>query len=496
MGVIQRQSLKHSAVNFVGLVVGSLSMLLVYPHALEAYGLVQYLLWVAIIGLPLYALGANILAIRFFPKFLDAATGHHGFLRLLLRLGLFGCLGSTLVVALGWNFVTDLLRQKELTEGKSPLLREYLWVAIPLTLCYVFSSILTIYSANFKRIVVPSLLFDFSPKIIYPALIFAYWQQWITLPMVLGGVLLHVFLVLVGLIFYLRWLGQWHLRPDPPFLGPALKREMRQFAAFGALTGLALLLASRVDVLMIGSLSSLTAAGVYAISVNLAAVIEIPTKSLYSASISSVARYVADDNRVELKDLYQRVSINLLVVGLLLFGALWISIDSLYLVLPNGAKVAAGKYALLFLGLAKLVDMCTGVNNYMIYYSKYYRYSLLSLSILAAVNIGLGFWLIPKIGLVGAALASFVSVVCYNAVSVGMVWQMFRLQPFSWRTVQSAGLALGVFTMVWWLPGTGWPLLDIVLRSGAYILLFGGLVLRFRLSPDFNGMLRKKVGKS
>jgi len=256
------------------------------------------------------------------------------------------------------------------------------------------------------------------------------------------------------------------------------------------------LLASRVDVLMIGSLSSLTAAGVYAISVNLAAVIEIPTKSLYSASISSVARYVADDNRVELKDLYQRVSINLLVVGLLLFGALWISIDSLYLVLPNGAKVAAGKYALLFLGLAKLVDMCTGVNNYMIYYSKYYRYSLLSLSILAAVNIGLGFWLIPKIGLVGAALASFVSVVCYNAVSVGMVWQMFRLQPFSWRTVQSAGLALGVFTMVWWLPGTGWPLLDIVLRSGAYILLFGGLVLRFRLSPDFNGMLQKKVGKS
>ena len=89
MGVIQRQSLKHSAVNFVGLVVGSLSMLLVYPHTLEAYGLIQFLLWVAVIGLPVYALGANILAVRFFQKFVDSATGHHGFLRLLLGLCLF-----------------------------------------------------------------------------------------------------------------------------------------------------------------------------------------------------------------------------------------------------------------------------------------------------------------------------------------------------------------------------------------------------------------------
>lgn len=491
MGVIQRQSLKHAVVNFIGLVVGSLSMLLVYPHALEAYGLVQFLLWVAIIGLPLYSLGANILAVRFFPKFTDSATGHHGFLRLLLGLCLLGCLGSAVVAALSWGWVSDLLRQKELSAGKSPLLRQYLWLAVPLSICYVFSSILSIYAVNFKRIVVPSLLFDFSPKIIYPALLFAYWQGWIALPMVLGGVLLHAFLVLAGLVFYLRRLGQWQLRPDPGFLQPALRREMWQFAGFGTFIGLALLLASRVDVIMIGALSSLTAAGVYSIAVNLAAVIEIPTRSLYAASISSVARYVADDNRPALEDLYKRVSINLLVVGLLLFGALWISIDPLYAVLPNGAKVAAGKNALLFLGLAKLADMCTGVNNYMIYYSRYYRYSLLSLTVLAAVNISLGFWLIPKIGLTGAALATLFSVVCYNLVSVGLVWRMFRLQPFSICTAKAVILAVTAFAVIWWLPRTGSGLLDIMLRSGAYMLLFGALALRLRLSPDLNVMLEK-----
>ncbi|MEO6760287.1 MAG: polysaccharide biosynthesis C-terminal domain-containing protein, partial [Saprospiraceae bacterium] len=206
-----------------------------------------------------------------------------------------------------------------------------------------------------------------------------------------------------------------------------------------------------------------------------------------------VARYIADDNVKELEDLYKRVSINLLVVGLLLFGALWVSIDSLYTVLPNGAKVAAGHDALFFLGLAKLADMCTGVNNYMIYYSRYYRYSLLSLIVLAVINISLCFWLIPLIGLTGAALATFFSVVCYNAVSVGMVWRMFRLQPFTAQTLWALGMALLAFGVAWWLPHTGNGWVDICLRSGLYILLFGSLVLWQRLSPDMNGMVEKLV---
>ena len=53
MGVIRRQSLKHSAVNIVGLGVGALSIFFVYPHALEPYGLAQVLLSVGMVGLPI-----------------------------------------------------------------------------------------------------------------------------------------------------------------------------------------------------------------------------------------------------------------------------------------------------------------------------------------------------------------------------------------------------------------------------------------------------------
>ena len=248
-------------------------------------------------------------------------------------------------------------------------------------------------------------------------------------------------------------------------------------------------MASKIDVFMVGSLGSLQSAGVYSIAAYIAAAIDIPTKSLYAASASSVARYLADDNRTELAILYQKVSINLLVAGLMLFGAVWISVDSLFQIVPNGAEVAAGKFVLLFIGLSRLVEMGTGLNNYMVYYSRYYLWSLISLGVLGIANFSLNVVLIPRFGMNGAAVATLLSVTCYNAVSVGLVWLKFRLFPFSGKTLLAVALAAAVYAVAQFIPRTEIALIDIAIRSGAYILTLGLLILRFKISPDLNAGL-------
>ncbi len=488
MGVIRRQSLKHSAVNMTGLAIGAASTFFVYPHALEAYGLVQVLLSVGRIGLPLLAFGANTAAIRFFPRFQNKALGHNGFLPLLMALCAAGWLLATALAALFWQPVSAFFAER--AKSGSPLLAQYFWMAFPLAFFYATGVVLSIYSSNFKRIVVPSLLIDFSQKIVVPALLIAVWQKWLPLETALWGFLIHSFLVLAGMISYLRWLGEWHWRPSWKFLTPDLRREMWQFIGFGVLGGFALQLASKIDVFMVGSLASLRSAGVYSIAAYIAAAIGIPTISLYSASASSVAKYLADDNRTELESLYKKVSINLLVAGLLLFGSVWISVDSLFKIMPNGEALAVGKYALLFIGLSRIVEMGTGLNNYMVYYSRYYLWSLVSLSVLAVANVSLNLWLIPRLGMVGAAIATLLSVTCYNAVSVGLVWLKFRLFPFSRNTATAILLALATFFVVQFIPLFDFPLLDIAARSGLYFLIFGLLVLRFRVSPDLNEGLK------
>ena len=482
MGVIRRQSLKHVSVNLVGLVIGAASTFLVYPHVREAFGLVQILLQIGLLGLPIMSLGGNTVAIRFFPKFQDKSSGHHGFLPLLLALCGVGFVLSGLLALLFWE---PYMQRVELN---SPLIRRYLWMGFPIAFCYVTSVILSAYSANFKRIVVPSILLDFSQKLVLPILMIGVWQQWISLEIALWGMMLHALFVTLGMILYLRRLGEWHWKPNWAFLTPALRKEMLLFIGFWAIGGFALMVAAKSDIFMVGSLSAVKAAGTFTIAAALAAIIELPIKSLYSASASSVAKYLAEDNLVELDKLYKSVSINLLVAGLLLFGGLWVSIESIFHFFPKGqsADMLTGAWVFFFIGLSRLVEMSTGLNNNMIYYSPHYRYSLISLSLAAALTLYLNFLLIPKIGFTGAAVATLVSITFYNAFSVWLVWIKFRLFPFTKATLYAIGLAGIAFTAAYYVPYSGIDLLDIMLRGGVFAAIFGALVFWLRISPDLN----------
>ena len=487
MGVIQRQGLKYAVVNLAGLAIGGICTLWLYPLVVGEYGLFQILLAVGVVGLPVIALGANTVAIRFFPFFEDKTSGHHGFLAFLLGLCFFGCLLFTLLAFLLWGMV----RETVLTNS-SPILGQYIWAAPIVGCLWVTSAVLSAYSANFKRIVVPSILLDFSQKIAVPLLLFCVWQQWISLPQAVWGLIFHAMLVCSGMLFYLNKLGQLHLKPDWHFLTPSLRAEIWPFLRFSTLSSFALLIVAKADLFLVGALLPIAKAGVYSIATFLATTLEIPIKGLYSASVSSVARYVADDNRAALSDLYKRVSINLTCIGLALFGAIWISIDSLFAIMQKTEVVATGKWVFFFIGLSRLVEMGTGLNNYMIYYSPHYRLSLLPMGLLAVANIVFGIWLIPEYGFTGAAISTLCGISAYNTFSVWLVWRKFGLFPFSIQTVIVLAMAIFSFMIVSIIPRIpAFPLADIVVHSGLFTGVTVALFLGFNVSPDLNDMIRQ-----
>jgi O-antigen/teichoic acid export membrane protein len=486
MGVIRRQSLKHVSVSLIGLLVGAASTFLVYPHVREGFGLIQVLMQVGLLGLPVMSLGANTVAIRFFPKFQDKLMGHHGFLPLLLMLCGLGFALSGLIAFLFWE------QYMQRVEHNAPLIREYLWIAFPMGFFSVVNAVLSMYSANFKRIVVPTILIDFSQKLVLPSLLMGVWQQWITLEIAVWGMLLHTFCVTIGMILYLRSLGEWHWKPDWAFLNPSLKKELMGFISFWVLGGFALTIATKSDVFMVGSLSTVKAAGTFVIAAALAAIIELPIKSLYTASVSSVASHLAEGNFKALGKLYQRVSINLLVGGLMLFGGLWVSIDSIFELFPKSqsGEMAFGIWVFFFIGLSKMVDMSTGLNNYMIFYSQHYRYALISLLIAATLTVSLNILLIPKIGMIGGAISTLIAVVFYNSFNVWLVWLKFRLFPFTKETIMALGVALMCFVAASFIPHTGYYLLDILLRGGVFAAFFGICVIKLEISTDINTLAK------
>jgi O-antigen/teichoic acid export membrane protein len=489
MGVIKRQSIKYSIVNVLGLAVGMLSTLYVYPMVLKENGLVRMLYDTGMVLFSMMTLSANTVAIRFFPIFQDKNKQHNGFLPLLMLLTFCGCLffGPLIFLFKHWFIRPD--------HPNAALLDAYFYLAIPLSCLYAFNFVLFNYVTNFKRIVVPSILAEFSQKLIVPLVLICVWQKWLPLGIALNLLVVHGFLVFLGLVFYIKWLGEWRWGNFKSFLKPDLRNSILKYIAFGVFSGLGMMIAGRSDLLMVGAITTVEFAGIFAISAQLAAIIEIPIKGIYAASVSSVTRYLEDDNRKELGDLYQKVSINLLVSGLLLFFSIWISMDGLYKILPNGEMISAGKWVFFFIGLSRLVEMTTGINNYIIYYSKYYPWSIVFLVISAIFTVLLNLWLIPKIGMVGAAIATFSSITAYNIFSIFLVYRKYKLQPFTKNTIFAILLALVAYSLVYFIPYSGNVWFDMFVHSGMYATLFVVLVLLTKVAPDMSDLAMQTLRK-
>jgi O-antigen/teichoic acid export membrane protein len=323
------------------------------------------------------------------------------------------------------------------------------------------------------------------------------YKCWLTLDQAIWGLLAHGLLVFLGLLYYINSIGQLHLKLDWRFLTPSLKRELGRFILFSSFGTFAILLISKADLFLVGSLLPIDNTGIYSIAVFLAAVIEVPTKSLYSASVSSVALHIANNDLPALESLYKKVSINLLCIGLLLFGALWISIDDIYRVMQKTEIVSNGKWVFFFIGLGKLADMASGLNNYMIVYSPHYMRALIPMGLLAIVNIAFGIYLIPIHGLIGAAVATLISITLYNLLSILIVWQKFKVVPFDTHTLLAVTLAFIVYLLVLLIPRIDrFPILNAVLHAGPYVVGLGGLFLHLRVSTDLNDLVRQLFNRT
>lgn len=485
MGIVLRQSIKYSIVNYFGLLVSALATIFVYPNALEPYGLVRFLLDTVMLLYPIATLGLGAIIIRFFPKFSNPANGHNGFLSLILLWGAVGAAIFLLASFATWNLIHGYYATKVGNQA------DYLIFIAPLLILTIFSNILSQYAACFNRIVIPSFLNDFSTKIAVPVLILGYLGHWISISGLIWGLVIHASLITFSFVIYIKSLKQWHFHTNFNFLTKKLKLEMLEFGGFGILVGLGFQLVNNLGGWMVASLLGLASNGKYAIIGFLANMLDIPSRGIVNISTPLVAEYWSEKKYDKLHSLYEKSSINLLVVGLLLFGSFWISIDELFQLIPNGAQFLIDKNVAFYLGMAKVVDMATGINNHIVYYSKYYRYVLISLLVLALGNISLNLVLIPRMGITGAALATMISNVLYNTISVTLLWRKFGFKPFTKNTILALLISIITFVLIGLIPKLHNTFLSLIVHSGLYFGIYSFCIIQFRVSSDISDFLNQ-----
>ena len=190
------------------------------------------------------------------------------------------------------------------------------------------------------------------------------------------------------------------------------------------------------------------------------------------------------------------------LVSAFVFYLIWINLDFIYAIMPNGAEYAAAKTVVLILGASRLIYITCVIGLSVISYSKYYYLSLFFAFFLTFSAIFLNNKLIPIYGMNGAALATLLAYASYMAVMLLVVRLVIGVSSFSAGHLKVLVLfALLIALYMAWsalvtpafmkmaLPGTVSGLLECIAKTFVLGLTGVAVTYAWKLSPEANGLL-------
>lgn len=190
------------------------------------------------------------------------------------------------------------------------------------------------------------------------------------------------------------------------------------------------------------------------------------------------------------------------IFGLGVFFGIWFLLDDVLMLTKYSQQLLVGKYVFLYLALAKIFDMVTSINSYILIYSQYYRYNLAFVGVLGVLNVFLNLTLIPRFGIEGAAMATCLAMVLFNLAKLIFIYFKLGLSPFSVETLKVLALGCVSFGVLYLLP-KGAYLPNTYLNLGLKGLIVGLLLLVtfawpiywLEVSKDINGLVHSLFSK-
>jgi O-antigen/teichoic acid export membrane protein len=462
MGALARQATLNMLLTYVGIGLGFVNVVLLYPKVLHSdeFGLTRLMISLVTIAAQLAQLGMENTIIRFFPYFRDPLRRHRGLLGMVLLFATATSLLTMLVLALLHPWLTEVFGDRNALYGRFGLL------VLPLVLAEIFFILLRSYSRSLRRTVQPLFIREFLLRLLQTVLIL--FQALRPQPFE-RFILLYtaVFLLCtLALVFDLWRSGDLHPGLGHRWLPRRLRRSMLTYSGFTFSASIAGIIIGNMDQLMIGALlgdRALTQVAYYAVAFYFGSVIAAPGRALNQAAMPLVAEAWKHRDMAKLSALYTRSSLVQSLVSGFLFLLMWMSLDDLFELLPAG--YAQGAEVALVIGLAYLLNGMVGLNMAIISMSRSYRVDAWSSFGMLVVNAVANLLLIPRLGILGAACATLLSLFLVNLFRTAWLHHRYGLWPFDAGTLKVLLLIASIAMIVPWVPFTGTPLLDIVLRS-------------------------------
>ena len=499
MGIIQKQGIKSSIFIMIGFVIGAVNLLVLFPmfFSKNDQGLVRAMIDIGATLSVFCTLGTLPVVYKFFPfynHYLGPKKNELPFLTLIINL-----IGFALLMWIGWENKDFIIRKL----GKSPSLATYFNYVYPYTFFLMIFYWLEAFAWGLQKGVFTNFLRETAVRILTTILILGVGLNWLNLDqfiLLFSGIYVIPTLLL---IYNLSTSHEWSFKSFKiSSVTKRLKWKMLNFALFVFAGQFFNLLARTNDTFMIVGLRGLSDAGIFAIATYVAAIMEIPQRSLNAISIPVLAKSWKDKDFANIKHVYHKSVSNLLAIGLLLFGLIWLNIENLVAFLNWISHKEGGGYEALapivfIMGLAKLIDLATGVNGQIIGTSNYWRFDFFTNLFYIVLSIPLNFYLITNYSLIGLAYSNLAALALYNTVRFLFLYKKFKLQPYTFQHGLFLIISIALMFLIYIIPSTSNFVLNIAIKSSVYLLGFYALIVWINPAPELKelvqGFLKNKL---
>lgn len=489
MGIVARQSIYNIASIGLAFAIGAVNTLFLYPGILGVsfYAIIVALLASSNILQPIFSFGMQHAVIKFY----SAAENQDEkdkilFFSLLLPL--------CIILPSGLLFTSFYDEVAAYMATENAAMRDYVFLIFAIAVCTSYFEIFYSWARVQKKSVFGNFLKEVYQRVMIFVLLLLYFFKIIGLQGFIYGLIVGYFLRLAVMFFHSISLYR------PRFVGwiPKAFKQLLAFSSLIFLSGFGASLILDIDKTMLIKLVEGKYVAYYTVAVFIASVIDMPNRAMVQIINPLIAEALNKQDKERLYTLLYKSSLHMLMASGLLFVLINSNGEDLYAFIAqlNGKPGFDVALPVVFiLSLTKLFSALMGCVNNIITNSQYYKYVPVFTLGSAVSVVLLNLYFIQHYGFFGAAYATFAVISVFNALKLFFVYRAFGIHPFSKPIFLLLILIIGLTIGVSFIPFTGSPFLNLVLRSLLILIVFGGLVLGLRLSEDVAALVGKWLKK-
>jgi len=487
MGVVLNQTYKNTLIIFLGFFIGGINVLFLFTHFLsdDYYGLVTFLLSTANLLMPLLVLGMQNTIVKFFYSY-EKEKDRDQFLLSTLVMPLFIILPIGFFGTVFYDKIADWISQE------NAIIKDYTALIFVVAVSMGYFEVFYSWCRVHLKSVYGNFIREIFARLAVMILLFFVYFKWMDEEQ---------FIYTVAIVYVVRMLIMMFYafkvyKPESfKLIWPENFKEILSFSFYIILAGSAGTILLEIDKFMIPQMEQIAKVAYYSVGVYIASVIGIPARAMQQIINPITAKEIQNNNLAEVNNLYKKSTSTLLVFGGLLFLLINCNVEDLYQII-NKPQFSAGILVVLIVSMAEMIKLALGTNGAILTNSSYYK-SFFYFSISMAVSvILLNKILIEMLGINGAAISTLIVVAVFSVMRIIYVQNKMKMQPFDKKIfilIIVIGLVYFIFERIDVFEN---PILNIGVKSAFIILIYSVLILKLKLSDEFEKMFRNLLKRT